>query len=151
MSNSIHVTVAAIAERNGRFLMVEETVSNQLRINQPAGHLEIGESLHQAVIRETLEETACAFLPESLIGIYLWKVPASDLTYLRATFCGKTGKPELDRQLDAGIERTLWLRREEIIQRKSQWRSPLVLRCVDDYLAGQRYPLELLVSLVGHD
>lgn len=151
MNSSIHVTVAAIAERNERFLMVEETISNQLRINQPAGHLEMGESLHQAVIRETLEETACAFLPESLVGIYLWKVPGSDLTYLRTTFCGKTSEPELGRQLDAGIERTLWLRRDEIIQRESQWRSPLVLRCIDDYLAGQRYPLELLVNLVEHD
>ena len=151
MSSSIHVTVAAIAERNGRFLMIEETISNQLRINQPAGHLETGESLHQAVIRETLEETSCVFTPAALIGIYLWKVPNSDLTYLRATFCGKTSEPDPSLQLDAGIERTLWLRRDELIQRESQWRSPLVLRCIDDYLAGRRYPLDLLVSLVGHD
>lgn len=151
MSNPIHVTVAAIAERNGCFLVVEEIISKQLRINQPAGHLEIGESLHQAVIRETLEETACAFLPEALVGIYLWKVPGSDLTYLRAAFCGKTSEPDPYRQLDAGVERTLWLRREEIVQRESEWRSPLVLRCIDDYLAGQRYPLDLLINLIEHD
>lgn len=151
MNNSIHVTVAAISEQDGRFLVVEETVAGQLRINQPAGHLESGESLHQAVIREALEETACTFLPEALVGIYLWKVPESELTYLRAAFCGAMSAPDPCRQLDKGIERAIWLQREELLQREAQWRSPLVLRCIDDYLAGQRYPLDLLVSLVGHE
>ncbi len=151
MNCSIHVTVAAISEHNGRFLVVEESVAGQLKINQPAGHLEIGESLHQAVIREALEETACTFVPEALVGIYLWKVPDSDQTYLRAAFCGAMSTPDPHRKLDLGIERAFWLRRDELLQREQQWRSPLVLRCIDDYLAGQRYPLDLLVSLVGHD
>lgn len=151
MSRNLHVTVAAIAERGGRFLLVEETVAGDLRINQPAGHLEIGESLPQAVIREALEETACDFQPEALVGLYLWQVPASDLTYLRAAFCGTMGDPHPHRELDSGIERTLWLRRDEIIACQPQWRSPLVLRCVDDYLAGRRYPLDLLVDLLPHD
>lgn len=151
MKSPIHVTVAAISEQDGRFLLVEETIAGQLRINQPAGHLEIGESLHQAVIREALEETACTFKPESLVGIYLWKTPDSDLTYLRATFCGSVSNPDLHRKLDTGIERAIWLQREEILQREAQWRSPLVLRCIDDYIAGQRYPLDALVSLVGHE
>lgn len=151
MNNFIHVTVAAISEQDGRFLLVEETVAGQLCINQPAGHLENGESLHQAVIREALEETACTFLPEALVGIYLWKAPESELTYLRAAFCGAMSAPDPSRQLDKGIERAIWLRRDELLQRETQWRSPLVLRCIDDYLSGQRYPLDLLVSLVGHE
>jgi len=148
MSRNLHVTVAAIAECDERFLLVEETVEGQLRINQPAGHLEIGESLPHAVIREALEETGCDFYPEALLGLYLWRVPGSDLTYLRAAFCGKVGEPHPHRELDNGIERTLWLRREEILERQSQWRSPLVLRCVDDYLSGRRYPLDVLIDLL---
>lgn len=150
MNSALHVTVAAITERDGCFLVVEETVAGQLLINQPAGHLEIGENLCQAVIREALEETASSFTPEGLVGLYLWRTPGSDLTYLRAAFFGRVGDPDPQRQLDAGIERTLWLRRDEILQRKSQWRSPLVLRCVDDYLAGRRYPLDLLVDMLTH-
>lgn len=151
MSRNLHITVAAITERDGHFLLVEERVAGELRINQPAGHLEIGESLSNAVIREALEETACDFRPEALVGLYLWRVPDSDLTYLRAAFCGEVGEPHPHRQLDSGIERALWLRRDEIIARRPQWRSPLVLRCVDDYLAGRRYPLDMLVDLLSHD
>jgi NADH pyrophosphatase NudC (nudix superfamily) len=103
------------------------------------------------VIREALEETACTFKPESLIGIYLWKKPDSDLTYLRAAFCGVVSTPDPHRQLDTGIERAIWLRRDEILQREAQWRSPLVLRCIDDYITGKRHPLDALVSLVGHE
>ena len=151
MSRNLHVTVAAIAERDGRFLLVEERVAGELRLNQPAGHLEIGESLHQAVVREALEETGCDFRPEALLGVYLWRVPDSELTYLRAAFCGTLSEPHPHRALDDGIERTLWLRRDEIIARRPQWRSPLILRCVDDYLSGCRYPLDLLVDLLPHD
>ena len=151
MYRNLHVTVAAIAERSGRFLLVEENVEGELRINQPAGHLEIGETLPQAVIREAVEETGCDFWPEALIGLYLWRVPESDLTYLRAAFCGKVSEPHPHRELDSGVERTLWLYRDEIIERQPQWRSPLVLRCVDDYLSGRRYPLDVLVDLLPHD
>lgn len=150
MNSRIHVTVAAVSERNGRFLIVEETIEGHMRLNQPAGHLEVGESLHQAVIRETLEETACTFIPEALVGVYLWKKPDLDLTYLRVAFCGAMSEPNINQQLDAGIERAIWLQRNELLQRESEWRSPLVLRCIDDYLAGQRYPLSLLTSLIGH-
>lgn len=148
MNRNIHVTVAAVVHRNGRFLLVEEKVDGELRINQPAGHLEPDETLAEAVRRETLEETAHPFEPEAVVGTYLWRVPASDLTYLRTAFCGKISAPDPTATLDAGIERAVWLTRDEILAREPQWRSPLVLRCIDDYLAGRRYPLELLVSLL---
>lgn len=148
MPRDLHITVAAIAEHNGAFLCVEEHIGGELRINQPAGHLEIGENLLQAVAREALEETGRSFVPQALVGLYLWRVPGSQLTYLRAAFCGDIGAHDPARPLDSGIERTLWLRREEILARKHQWRSPLVLRCVDDYLAGHRYPLDVLVDLL---
>lgn len=148
MERNIHITVAAVAHRNGRFLMVEENVEGQLRINQPAGHLELDETLIQAVQREAFEETACRFEPEAVVGTYLWRVPDSGLTYLRTAFCGTAGEPDPAVRLDSGIERAVWLDRDEIVARQAQWRSPLVLRCVDDYLAGRRYPLDLLVSLL---
>lgn len=148
MDRNIHITVAAIVHRDGRFLLVEENVDGELRINQPAGHLEPDETLVQAVRREALEETAHPFEPEALVGTYLWRVPGSGLTYLRTAFCGAVGAPAPDAVLDTGIERAVWLTREEIVARRPQWRSPLVLRCVDDYLAGRRYPLDLLVSLL---
>lgn len=151
MHRDLHITVAAIAEENGAFLFVEERVAGELRINQPAGHLEIGENLIQAVTREALEETGRDFRPEALVGLYLWRVPESELTYLRAAFCGPIGDEQPHHVLDEGIERNLWLRRDEIIARKPQWRSPLVLRCVDDYLAGRRYPLDVLVDLLQDD
>lgn len=150
MFRDLHITVAAIAERDGAFLFVEERVGDELRINQPAGHLEIGENLVQAVAREALEETGRIFRPRALVGFYLWRVPGSELTYLRTAFCGDMGEQDPARELDSGIERTLWLRRDEILAREHQWRSPLVLRCVDDYLAGRRYPLDVLVDLL-HD
>lgn len=148
MHRDLHITVAAIAEEDGAFLFVEERVAGELRINQPAGHLEIGENLIQAVVRETFEETGRDFRPEALVGLYLWRVPDSEMTYLRAAFCGRLGVEQPHRPLDEGIERTLWLRRDEIIVRQPQWRSPLVLRCVDDHLAGRRYPLQILVDLL---
>ncbi len=140
-----HVTVAAVVEREGRFLLVEEETGDGLRLNQPAGHLEYGESLVQAVVRETLEETRHDFQPVALLGCYL--LPASDArgtSYLRVAFTGRLGTEHPERALDAGIVRTLWLTRDEIAQAAARLRSPLVLRCVDDHLAGRRAELALL-------
>jgi ADP-ribose pyrophosphatase YjhB (NUDIX family) len=141
-----NVTVAAVVERDGRFLLVEEHTADGLRINQPAGHLEFGESLVQAVVRETLEETRYEFTPQALIGVYLMPTAnhADAITYLRLAFAGNLGAEHLERTLDAGIVRTLWLTREQIVERGARLRSALVLRCVDDYLAGRHTGLELL-------
>jgi 8-oxo-dGTP pyrophosphatase MutT (NUDIX family) len=143
------VTVAAIVEREGRFLLVEEHVGNRLVINQPAGHLEPNESFSEAVIREALEETAWTFVPDAVSGVYLWTHRERNLTFLRVAFCGEVTEHHTERRLDRGIRRTLWLSREEIEQRNAQLRSPMVLRCVDDYLAGHRYPLTLLNYVSG--
>ena len=144
------VTVAAVVERDGRFLLVEEQTTFGIRLNQPAGHLDPGESLLAATARETLEETAFAFSPTQLVGIYLWRSeppPAGNaVTYLRFAFSGELGDFNPDRALDDGIVRALWLTREQIATRAAEHRSPLVQRCVDDYLAGQRYPIELLYA-----
>lgn len=139
------VTVAAVVERDGRFLMVEERAQGGLKINQPAGHLEPGETLLQASVRETLEETARPFHPQSLLGVYLWR-SARASTYLRFAFIGSVGEPIATRPLDHGIERTLWLTPQELRERSGQLRSPLVLQCVDDYLAGQRVGLDALYT-----
>jgi 8-oxo-dGTP pyrophosphatase MutT (NUDIX family) len=143
------VTVAAIVERDGRFLCVEEETDEGLRINQPAGHLDPGESLAQGVARETLEETAYDFEPKALIGVYLWRPaprPGSgeSVTYLRFAFTGALGRHHPERALDEGIVRALWLTREELAAASERLRNPLVVQCIDDYLAGQRYGLELL-------
>jgi ADP-ribose pyrophosphatase YjhB (NUDIX family) len=142
-----NVTVAAVIERNGRFLLVEEETEQGLRVNNPAGHLDCGESPAQACTRETLEETAHAFTPNALIGIYLSRqrrAMGQDITYLRFAFCGTLGPHDPTRPLDAGIVRTLWLTADEIRACAGRHRSPLVLQCLEDYLAGQRYPLDLV-------
>lgn len=139
-----HVTVAAIVERDGRFLVVEEETDHGPQFNQPAGHLDPGESLIEAVRRETLEETAYRFDAQSLVGIYHHRVPATGITYLRFAFAGTLGAPVPGRTLDTGIIRAAWLTTEELRQTASRHRTPLVLRCVEDYLAGKRYPLDLL-------
>ena len=138
------VTVAAIIERNGRFLLVEEETVDGLRFNQPAGHLESGESLLCAVAREAMEETAHSFTPEYLVGVYLWPRPQGDVTCLRFAFAGQAGKNDPARALDVGIVRAVWMTLEEIRATRARHRSPLVLQCVEDWLAGQRYGLELL-------
>jgi len=140
-----NVTVAAVIERDGKFLLVEEETSQGLRFNQPAGHLEAAESLLAAVSREVLEESAYHFVPHNLLGIYRWHSAESDTTYLRFAFAGTVTGHEPDRQLDAGILRTIWLTPDEIRATQALHRSPLILRCVEDYLAGKRYPLDLLV------
>jgi 8-oxo-dGTP pyrophosphatase MutT (NUDIX family) len=145
------VTVAAVIERDGRFLLVEEHTADGLRFNQPAGHLEFGESLLQAVAREALEETRYEFSPEALVGLYLMPTGASAaaITYLRVAFSGRLGPEHPERGLDEGIVRTLWLSREQIAERAERLRSPLVLHCVDDHLAGRRAALELLHFVDG--
>ena len=150
------VTVAAIIEHEGSFLLVEEETSDGIRFNQPAGHLDPGESLTDAVSRETLEETAFDFTPESLIGVYLSRYLSSrtgeEVTYLRFAFAGKLGAKQ-DRPLDEGILRTVWMNRDELVASQEKHRSPLVMQCVDDYLQGKRSPLSLLYthpSVIGH-
>ncbi|MGD8430461.1 MAG: NUDIX hydrolase [Ectothiorhodospiraceae bacterium] len=139
-----HVTVAAVVEREGRFLLVEETSSGRVVLNQPAGHLEPGESLSDAVVRETLEEAALDIEPQSLVGIYRWEHPTKPKTFLRVAFAARILRRHPDRELDDGIHRTLWLNPEEIAEQARRLRSPLVQRSVMDYLSGHRYPLELL-------
>lgn len=146
------VTVAAVIERGGQFLLVEEEDDGRIVFNQPAGHLEQHESLVEGCRREVLEESAWHFRPRELVGIYRWSKPASasaaGVTYLRFAFCGELGAHEAGRQLDAGIVRAVWMDAEEIRASRERLRSPLVLRCVEDYLAGRRYPLEALIEHV---
>ena len=139
-----HVTVAAIVERDAKFLIVEERIRGALLINQPAGHWESGETLTAAAQRETLEETAYTVEVRALIGIYTWQPEDLTRTYLRFAFSAQLIAHAADAPLDHDIERALWLSHEEIAQRQAQHRSPLVLRCIEDYLQGKRYPLELL-------
>ena len=136
------VTVAAVIERNGRFLIVQERAARRIVLNQPAGHLENGESLPQAVARETLEETGHSFIPRALTGLYLWSGP-DGRSFLRIAFTGELGERQ-GVQLDRAIIRIAWLDRRELEARSHELRSPLVLLCIDDYLRGARYPLELL-------
>lgn len=138
------LTVAAIIEQDGRFMFIEERVGGCLVINQPAGHVEPGETLLQAVCRETLEETAWTFLPEAMVGIYLWSRGAGQPSFLRVAYSGHCSDHDKHRVLDTGIERVLWLSRDELLARTPQLRSPMVLRAVDDYLAGIRYPADLI-------
>ncbi|MGB0129548.1 MAG: NUDIX hydrolase [Rhodocyclaceae bacterium] len=139
-----NVTVAAVIERDGRFLLVEEETSDGVRFNQPAGHLDEGESLLDAVVRETREETAYRFTPRHLLGIYQWRRPAGDLTYLRFAFIGEAGDHDPNQALDEGILRAVWLTQEELENEHTRHRSPLVSQCVADYLAGCRFPLEII-------
>jgi ADP-ribose pyrophosphatase YjhB (NUDIX family) len=144
-----NVTVAAVIERDGRFLVVEEETPEGLRFNQPAGHLDEGESLAAAVAREALEETAHRFAPEYVVGVYQWPRPQGDVTYLRFAFGGTASGPLAGAALDAGIVRAVWLTRAELDATRSRHRSPLVLQCVDDWIAGRRYPLELIRHYAG--
>lgn len=139
-----HVTVAAVLERDGKFLLVEEETDEGIRFNQPAGHLECCEALTDAAIREALEETGYHFVPECLIGIYNWRHQTKDITYLRFAFGGRVTGHDPQRPLDTGIIAARWLALDEIRALESQHRSPLILRCIEDFLAGKRYPLELI-------
>jgi 8-oxo-dGTP pyrophosphatase MutT (NUDIX family) len=146
-----HVTVAAVAEKDGRFLVVEEEVHGRRVLNNPAGHLEPGESFIGAVRRETLEETGWEFEPDAVTGIYLWKNPEVDATFLRVAFHGHCGGYDPKRSLDKGIVAPHWLSRAELADGSRQLRSPMVLRCIDDYLAGRRYPLDILTHVTDLD
>ena len=139
-----NVTVAAVIERAGRFLMVEEETVDGLRFNQPAGHLDEGESLVDAVAREALEETAYPFRAEALVGLYQWPRPDGEVTYLRFAFSGALLGDALPRQLDEGIVRAVWMTVAELEDTAARHRSPLILQCVRDYLGGRRFPLELI-------
>lgn len=138
-------TVAAVIEREGRFLIVEEPARNSegTVFNQPAGHLEKDESLQQAVIREVNEETAWQFTPQYILGVYQYQPPAGDKTYMRTTYVGTVDNHQPDQILEDGIIQACWLTRSELLARSSQLRSPMVIVCIDDYLKGIRYPLEL--------
>ncbi len=146
------VTVAAIVEDQGRYLLVEEHTPEGLRLNNPAGHLERGESPQQAVVREALEETACAFTPQALVGIYLARFErpprgdrgTEDVTYLRFAYAGTVGAPLPGRALDRGIVRTLWLSLDELRRNVARHRSPLVLQGIEDHARGQHHPLDLV-------
>ena len=144
------ITVAAITEDNGRFLLVEERINQRLVFNQPAGHVEHGESLLAAVIREVREETAWRFAPEALIGVYLWRSPESGVTTMRFAFSGTVDDHQASQPLDHGIVGTHWLSPSDLRQREARLRSPLVLRCVQDYLAGNRQPVGSVANLDLH-
>ena len=143
-----NVTVAALIERDGHFLLVEEDTADGLRLNNPAGHLDPGESPIQACIREVLEETAHDFTPTAVVGVYLNRFrrtrTGDDITYLRFAFAGQLGTHHGWRALDEGIVRTVWMTPEEIRATRDRHRSPLLLRCLDDDLAGQRFSLNLV-------
>ena len=139
-----NVTVAAVLEQGGKFLLVEEQTSQGLLFNQPAGHWEPNETLAAGTAREVLEEAAYEFEPQHLVGVYRWHSPCSDTTYLRFAFTGCILAHHPQRALDEGIVRALWMTPDEIRATRERHRSPLILRCVEDYLAGKRYPLDII-------
>jgi len=143
-----HVTVAAIIERDHQFLLVEEHTNNGIAFNQPAGHLEPGESLLDAVQREVNEETAWQFNPEYITSIQLWRKSPDASSFLRICFVGTCHDFNAQQSLDEDIIATHWLTREEIVEKKSQLRSPLVLTTIDQYLQGERHPLSLLKTFL---
>lgn len=143
-----HVTVAAVIENNDRFLLVEEMTSGGIAFNQPAGHLEEGESLIDAIQREVLEETTCIFQPESIIAVQLYRKNAHSKSFLRICFSGQASEPTDDHPLDEGIIKTHWLCKKEIEEKKSLLRSPLVISSIIEYQKGHYYPLSLLHTLI---
>jgi 8-oxo-dGTP pyrophosphatase MutT (NUDIX family) len=140
------ITVATIIERDGRFLVIEEKTRAGVRLNQPAGHVEAGESIAAAAVRETLEEAAWQVNPVALVGVYHWHSPLNG-TYVRFTFAAEPRLHERARPLDRGIVQALWLTYDEIAARRAMHRSPVVLRSLDDYRAGRRWPLGLISSV----
>jgi len=141
------ITVAAIVETEGRFLVVEERINGRLVFNQPAGHVEHSESLLAAVIREVREETAWRFEPQSLTGVYLWRSPESGVTTMRFGFSGTVDDHDRAQPLDQGIVGTHWLSPADLQEREQRLRSPLVMRCIEDYLKGERQPIASVARL----
>ena len=141
------VTVATVVMRDGAFLVVEEETRVGVRLNQPAGHLEAGETLVAAAVRETLEETGHRIAPTALVGIYRWQAPDTGATFIRFAYAGVVVAHEAARPLDAGILRAFWLTYDELAARRATHRSPLVMRCVDDYRAGSRRPLDHVAEM----
>ena len=141
------ITVAAVTETDGRFLFVEERINRRLVINQPAGHVEPGETLLEAIVREVREETAWLFTASELVGVYLWRHPGTGRTTKRFAFTGSVSDHREDQRLDDGIVATHWLTPAELRGRGPRLRSPLVLRCLEDYLAGRRQPLATAAAL----
>ncbi|MFC5694608.1 NUDIX hydrolase [Pseudomonas sp. GCM10022186] len=139
-----HITVATVVEDQGRFLLVEEEAGGRAVFNQPAGHLEADETLLQAALRETLEETGWEVELTAVTGIYLYTAPSNGVTYQRVCFAARPLRHHPERPLDDGIIGPRWLTRDELLAEKDRWRSHLVLRCIDDYLAGERFPLSLI-------
>lgn len=144
MQNNLHVTVAAIVEDKQRFLLVQEKIQGELVYNQPAGHLEENETLVEAVIRECQEETAWLIEPQYITGIYQWTHPANQQTFLRVCFYGIQQEHSPQQALDEGIVEAVWLSQEALLSRQISLRSPLVTHCINDYLSGNKYPLELI-------
>ena len=140
-----HITVATIVEREGKFLMVKENSGGRLVYNQPAGHVEVKESLLDAAVRETLEETAWRVNLENLLGIYQYTSPENGITYIRHCFIAKALEPRTEDDLDQNIAEAVWISLEDLEQRESEMRSPLVLETIRDYLKGVSYPLSLVV------
>ena len=141
------VTVASVIEREGRFLLVLEETRNGPRLNQPAGHLESGETLPAGAIRETLEETGWHVSLTALVGAYRWEAADNGATFIRFAFCGDALRHDATRSLDVGILRAVWMTRDEIAAQREMHRSPLVMRCVDDFCAGKRWPLAFVSEL----
>ena len=145
------LTVAAIIQRDDRFLVVEERIGDQAVFNQPAGHVEDGESIVEAAVRETLEETAWTFAPRHLVGTYLWRNPRNGRTTLRFAIAGEALGHDPERRLDHGILGAYWRTRDQLLANPGRLRSPLVMRCFDDYQAGQRFDLSALSSVPDQD
>lgn len=144
-----HLVVATVVERDGRFLFVEEQIGGRLVLNQPAGHYEAGETIEQAAVRETLEESGWHVRPTAILGLYQWHSPFLPFPFVRVAFVAEALSHEPDRVLDTGIERALWLTAEEMLAQEARLRGPAVRRCIEDYLAGQRYPLTLIQPLIA--
>ena len=144
-----NVTVAAVIERDGHFLVVEEESADGPVINQPAGHLEENESLETAVIRETLEETGYEFSPTALIGSFLWQNPTNNITYFRVTYTGVVSDEPISSTLDEGIIRTLWMTRSQLEEQQARLRSPIILQTIDQYLLGKTYSLAVVQSFIN--
>ncbi len=144
------VVVAAVIEHEGRFLLVEEHTPEGLRLNNPAGHLELGETPLEAVMREVLEETTCTFEPQGIVGVYLSRfvrrARSEDVTFLRICYAGRVGAPDPSLKLDDGIVRTVWMTADDLTRDEARHRSPMVMRCVADYLAGKRLPLDAVIG-----